>query len=139
MGAPAAGELGRELPDPAGGAVDEHPLALPQPAVVEQALPGVQRHQGDGGALEVAERAGLGGEQGGRNGGVVGGGAVPVEPDQRVHGLADAHALHALAEGRYHPGELVGGDRGKPVDGPLELVPGDRRRVHPHEGLSRPR
>src|SRR4029450_1250554 len=55
----------------------------------------------------------------------------PVEPDQRVHGLADGHALHALAEGRDHPGKLVGGDRGKPVDGPLELGRARRPRARP--------
>ena len=74
----------------------------------------------------------------GRNDRVVGGDAVAVEFGERVDAIADGDPGDVVGEGGDHPAELVGRDRGQPVERPLELAAGDRRRLDPHQRLARP-
>ena len=136
VGAVAGGQRRGELADTAGGPVDEHPLARGEPAVLEQPLPGAERRERHGRRLDVAERTRLGREQLGRDRGVVGGDPVAVKRGHSVNLVTDGQAVDAGPEGDDDAGQLVGGDRRKPVDGPLELVARERRSVDTNERLS---
>ncbi len=116
----------------------QHPLAFLEPAVVEQPLPGAQRGKRDRRALDVTERSRLRREDPCGDDCVLGGGAVAVEAGERVHRLADLDIGHVGGNRHDDPGELVRRDCGKTVDGPVELVPGDRGGVDADERLTRP-
>jgi hypothetical protein len=133
-----ARELDRERTHRDRGSVDQHALAGSQPAVVEEALPGGQRRQGDRGALGGAERPRPRHQKLGRHCGVVGRDAVPVERREREDLVARRDGGDAGSGLLDHSGELVGRDRRQAVDRPLQLIARDRRRVHPHERLAGP-
>jgi hypothetical protein len=139
VGAVAGGQRRGELADTAGGAVDEHPLARCEPAVLEQRLPGAERRERHGRRLGVAERTRLGREQLGRDCGVVGGDPVAVERCHPVNLITNRHVVDAVPEGDHNAGQLVRGDCRKPVDGPLQLIARERRSVDAYEHLSRAR
>jgi hypothetical protein len=136
MGSVAAGERRGELADPAGRAVDQHPLARGESAVIQEPLPGAERRQRHGGRLGVAETARLGREHLDRDRGVVCGDSVAVERRHPEHLVTNGHALDAGPDGGHDAGQLVRRDRRKPVDGPLELVARERRGVDAHQRLS---
>jgi hypothetical protein len=125
VGAAPARELRREVADTASRAVDEHPLPVLELSVIEQALPGGERGEGNRPTLHVVERGRLGRETAGRHGGVHRGDAVSVEAGQRVHRFADRDRLEAVGDSGNDPGELVGRGSGKAIDGPVELVAGN--------------
>jgi hypothetical protein len=84
--------------------------------VVEERLPGGQACQGDGRALNMTDGAGLPREERSRDHGVLGGRTVTIEAGERPDGLADAEIGHVGSKGGDHSRQLVGGDRGQPID-----------------------
>lgn len=130
-----ARKLDREPADRPGGAVDQDAFSRGQPPVVEQPLPGAERRKRDRGALGVLDRPRLADEQLGGHRRVVGGDAVTVERREREHPVAGREPGHVRAELSDDAGELVGRDRGQPVDGPLQLAAGDRGRPDADECL----
>jgi hypothetical protein len=125
------------MPDPPHRTGDQDALPLLQGAVVEQTLPRAQGGEWDRGARDVVQGARLGGEDVGRDGGVLGGDAVAVERGECEARVADRDALDVVSHGGHDPRELVRRDRGEPVDGPGQLVTRDRRGVHTDEPLPR--
>jgi len=118
VGAAPACELRRKVAYAASRPVDEHPLALVEPPVVEQPLPCAQRGERHCCALDVVERLRPGGKQVRGHGGVGGGDAVPVEAGERIYGLPNRNGFHPLGHRGDGPGELIGGDRRKTIEGP---------------------
>jgi DNA-binding MarR family transcriptional regulator len=136
VGAAPARQLSRELADTADRSVDQHPLASLEAAVREQALPGTERGQRNGRALDMAERRRLRSERRRRDDGVLGGDTVAVEGRQREDLVAGGDRHDLVCDRRNHTRELVRRDRGQPVERPLELAARDRRRVHLDERLA---
>src|SRR5262249_49850556 len=126
-----------EVADAAGRTVDQHALTGLEPTMIEQRLPGAERSEWNGRALDMVERLGFRREHVGRNGRVLSGHPVTVERGQGPDGLARRDAVDVRSDGRDDSGELVRGRRRQPVDGPVELVARDRRRVDTDECLSR--
>src|SRR4051794_29951931 len=141
VGGPPGGAGGGwgNLPAPAGRAMNQRPLALGESAVVEERLPGAERRQRHRRRLGVAERSRLGREHRDRDRGVVSGYSVTVERGHPEHLVTDGHTLTAGPEGSHDAGQLIRGDRRKPVDGPLELVARERRGADAHQRLSEAR
>src|SRR5207249_3678099 len=133
--AAVTGELHCEMADAAGRAVDQHALPALEGSVLEQPLPGGESSQRNRRALDVVERMRLGGEEAGRDGRILGRDFVAVERGQGVDALPDRDLVD-FGRDRDDAGELVRRYRRQPVLGPLELVPGDRRRVDANERLS---
>jgi hypothetical protein len=116
--------------------VDEHPLAVLEATVSEQALPGAERRQRDRHALDMAERGRVGGERRRGHSSVLGRHTVAVERRQRVPLVADGDRVGVVCDRRDDTGELVLGNRGEPVERPLELVTRDGGGVDLDQRLS---
>jgi hypothetical protein len=136
MGSVAAGEQRGELPDPAGRAVDQHPLARGESAVIEEPLPGAERRQRHGCRLGVTEPARLEREHPDRDRGVVRGDSVAIERRHPEHLVTNGHTLDAGPDGSHDAGQLIRRDRRKPVDRPLKLVARERRGADAHQRFS---
>jgi len=133
MGAALARELRREVTHAAGRAVDQDPLSRLETTVVEEPLPRGQPRHRDRRALDVIEACRFRRQEVRGNEGVLGGDAVAVERGQRIHLGAHRGLRDPGTDGLDDAGQLVRRDRRQAVDGPLELVPGDRGGVHAHE------
>jgi hypothetical protein len=129
------GELGYQVTDAAGRTEDEDALAGLQLSVHEEALPRRQPGQRQGGALDVAQAPGLWSEERGRHDGELGGSPVAIEGRQSEHLVADGEVTDVAGDFLNDARELVRHDRRQAVGGPVELVTGDGRRVHAHEGF----
>jgi hypothetical protein len=113
--------------------------------VVDQRLPGGQRGKRQGGGLGMRGGHGLGREVGGRDGHVVGRGAVPVELDQPEHLVAGRHAGDARPQGPDCTGHLVRGNDRRAVPAvargpgqvPGQLGEGNSPGVHGDQRLPR--
>ena len=129
-------KLRRKLTDTTGRAEDQHALTRFEAAVVEEALPrGETRHR-DRGALDGAECTRLATENLRRDRNVFGGGAVSIEWRERVDGISRNHIGHTRGDVHDDARDLVRRDRGKAVDGPFELVPGQRGGMDADERLA---
>ena len=79
--------------------------------------------------------AGPGCEQRRRHGDVLGRGAIAIEGREPVHLVAERKALHIVRNLHHDARDLVRRNRRQPIDGPLELVARDRRRMYAYEGF----
>lgn len=130
-------------PTPCGGAVDQDGLAGGQTGVVEQALPGGQSRDGQGGCHRVVDVGGERREIAGFHGDVLGQRAVARPVGRSEDALADREAGRSVSEFRHHSRDLVAGHaRGAvatgavgPGSGPFELSSGEARCVHPHDDV----
>ena len=99
-------ELDCEVADAAGGSLDEHPLTIRQPTVVEEPLPGTERRERNSGALDVADRLRLWGKKLAANGRIFGSRALAVEIGQPIDGLVDSDIVSVGPDRGHDPGEL---------------------------------
>jgi hypothetical protein len=154
-GPPGAGELDQEVPDAAGGAVDQHRAVPPDPDVVEQELVRGQPGQWHGGGVDVVEGCGLAREVLLGSGRVLGVGVAGVVVDRREahqaeHLVPDPQAADPGSDGGDRAGRLDARDERQRGPGraqlrrepgvPLAPVPVERvepGRVHPYQHLAR--
>src|SRR5579884_2206158 len=92
--------------------MNEDRLALGQPAVIEERLPGGQPSLRDGRGVYVINRVRLGRDVPRLDGDVFGGGAVTIPVDQAVHRVAHSEAGRAVPQRGHNARELVGWNDG---------------------------
>ena len=140
-GAQLVCELHRDGPDAARGAVDQDGLAGLEVGVVEQALPGGQPGDGQGGGHGVVDVRRKRGEVAGLHRGVLGQGPVAGPVGQSEHPLAHGQAGGAVAQLGDNTRQLVSGHaRGPVVAGavgpcarPVQLPRGEPGCVDAHD------
>ena len=144
VGAGLSGELGRHRTDGAGRAVHEDALAGLEAAVIEQPLPRGQARHRDARAHREVDVARQRREVACLDDHVLREGAVTGPVREAEHPLSHRQAGCAIAEGGDHSGQLVAGDRRRPVAaeaidpgrGPLQLVPGESRRMNLNDDIA---
>ena len=129
------GKLYSKPADSTGSAKNQHALVLFQPPVLEQSLRGSEGGEGYCGTLDVAQGLRLGGQEPGRNRGVLGHDSVPIESGQPVHRLPNRHPVDSGSDGDNDSRQLVGGDGGKALDRPAQFIASDGGGVNPHQHL----
>src|SRR5262249_17564621 len=138
VGAGLTCELGRHRTDYAGRAVHEDALPRTKAAVLEQPLPRGQARHHEGrthGEVNVARKRC---EVACLDGYILRQRAVASPVREAEHPLSHRQPRRSIAEGGDHSGQLVAGDRRRPVTaeavdpgrGPRQLIPGESRRMN---------
>src|SRR5499427_1571287 len=131
-------ELGRHRTDYAGCTVHEDALPRTKAAVLEQPLPRGQARHHEGrthGEVNVARQRR---EVASLDGYILRQRAVASPVCEAEHPLSHRQPRRSIAEGGDHSGQLVAGDRRRPVTaeavdpgrGPRQLIPGESRRMN---------
>src|SRR5246127_2668948 len=131
-------ELGCHRTDYAGRAVYEDALPRLKAAVLEQALPRGQARHREGRALGKVNVARQRREVACLDGYILRQRAVANPVREAEHPLSHRQPRRSIAEGGDHSGQLVAGDRRRPVTaeaidpgrGPRQLIPGESRRMN---------
>ena len=137
-------ELGRHRADYAGRTVHEDGLPRTKAAVLEQALPRGQARHHEGRALREVDVARQRREVACLDGHVLRQRAVADPVREAEHPLSHRQPRRPIAEGGDHSGQLVAGDRRRPVTaeaidpgrGPLQLIPGESRRMNLNDDIA---
>src|ERR1051326_188401 len=138
VGAGLTCELGCHRTDYAGRTVHEAPLPRPKAAVLEQTLPRGQARHHEGRAYREVNVARQRCEVACLDGHILRQRAVAVPVREAEHPLSNRQPRRAIAESGDHSGQLVAGDRRRPVAagaigpgrGPRQLIPGESRRMN---------
>src|SRR5262249_59128573 len=138
VGAGLPCELGCHRTDYAGRTVHQDALPHPKAAVLEQALPRGQARHHEGRALRKVNIARQRREVACLNGYIFRQRAVASPVCEAEHPLSHRQPRRSIAEGGDHSGQLVAGDRRRPVTaeaidpgrGPRQLIPGESRRMN---------
>src|SRR5215467_1568086 len=138
VGAGLTCELGCHRTDYAGRTVHQDALPRPKAAVLEQALPRGQARHHEGRALRKVNVARQRREVACLNGYILRQRAVASPVCEAEHPLSHRQPGRSIAEGCDHSGQLVTGDRRRPVTaeaidpgrGPRQLIPGESRRMN---------
>ncbi len=110
VGPVQVGDLDGEVADGSRGTVDEDAVAGMEVAVFEEALPGGEGADGDGGGLEGSEGDGGGRDEGGLGEAELGERARGEPVVHAEDGLAEGEVVDVGAKGSDGSGELVGGN-----------------------------
>src|SRR5947208_10593688 len=137
-------ELGCHRTDYAGRTVHEDALPRLKAAVLEQPLPRGQARHREGRALRKVNVARQRREVACLNGYIIRQRAVASPIREAEHPLSHRQPRRSIAEGGDHSGQLVAGDRRRPVTaeaidpgrGPRQLVPGESRRMNPNNDIA---
>ena len=131
-------ELGCHRSDDAGRTVHQDALPRPKAAVLEQPLPRSQARHHEGRALLEVNVARQRREVACLDGYILRQRAVANPVREAEHPLSHRQPRRSVAEGGDHSGQLVAGDRRRPVTaetidpgrGPRQLIPGESRRMN---------
>src|SRR5438874_3274417 len=131
-------ELGRHRTDYAGRTVHEDALPRTKAAVLNQPLPRGQARHHEGRAHREVNVARQRPEVACLDGYILRQRAVASPVREAKHPLSHRQPRRSIAEGRDHSGQLVAGDRRRPVTaeavdpgrGPRQLIPGESRRMN---------
>src|SRR5215471_6508211 len=131
-------ELGCHRTDYAGRTVHQDALPRTKAAMLEQPLPRGQARHHEGRALRKVNVARQRREVACLNGYILRQRAVASPVCEAEHPLSHRQPRRSIAEGGDHSGQLVAGDRRRPVTaeaidpgrGPRQLIPGEARRMN---------
>ena len=137
-------ELGRHRTDYAGRTVHEDALPRMKAAVLEQPLPRGQARHHEGRAHGEVNVARQRCEVACLDGYILRQRAVASPVREAEHPLSNRQPRRSIAEGGDHSGQLVSGDRRRPVTadaispgrGPRQLIPGESRRMNLNDDIA---
>src|SRR6516165_8646630 len=137
-------ELGRHRTDYAGRTVHEDTLPRTKAAVLEQPLPRGQARHHEGRALRKINVARQRREVACLDGYILRQRAIASPVCEAEHPLSHRQPRRSIAEGGDHSGQLVAGDRRRPVTaeaidpgrGPRQLIPGESRRMNLNDDIA---